>query len=568
MFENDDFVMELMLNYGLVTEEQIETAKETCSYDDSKVIDTLISSEVTDEEGILMLLSSEYSMEYFDLEDYEIPQDVIDCTPADIVKRYQVLPVMKTDFSVTVAMVDPTNIETLDNLRYILKTDIDGVVAPRKQVLDKISHHYGGLEDAIDTFIDGMDGEMDIEAVIHSENDDGEISKDDAPIIRLVTMIIVEAYRTKASDIHLEPMERRFRVRYRVDGVLKEVENPPKYLQNNVLSRLKIMAGLKITEKRVPQDGRIAIMVLGKPIDLRVSTVPTTHGESIVMRILDKESIQLGIPELGFFSDDQEIIDRVINLPDGIFLVTGPTGSGKTTSLYAFLNTINEPTRKIITAEDPIEYDLAGINQVQIDNSIGMSFPAALRSMLRQAPNIIMVGEIRDLETGAVAINAALTGHMVFSTLHTNDAPGAITRLIDMGVQPFLVASSLRAVMAQRLVRKICKECAQPYTATVDELRILRVDENFFANATLMKGAGCPSCNKGFKGRMGAFEMFEMNDSIRELIYDKASSAMIKTRCRELGMRSLRDDALRKAAAGMTTLSEVVRFTVIDEGEV
>ncbi|MGL4855127.1 MAG: GspE/PulE family protein, partial [Lentisphaeria bacterium] len=324
-------------------------------------------------------------------------------------------------------------------------------------------------------------------------------------------------------------------------------------------------AGLKITEKRLPQDGRITIRVLGKDVDLRVSTVPTTHGESIVMRILDKNSISIGIPELGFFADDQEIIDRVLGLPDGIFLVTGPTGSGKTTSLYAFINSINEPSRKIITAEDPVEYELSGINQVQIDNTIGMTFAGALRAMLRQAPNIIMVGEIRDMETGSVAINASLTGHVVFSTLHTNDAPGAITRMIDMGIQPFLVAASVRGVMAQRLVRKNCKKCAEPYVPTADDLRILQVDENYFAEANLLRGKGCSECNKGYKGRIGIFEIFEMTDPIRELIYRKASSAEIKGIARGMGMRTLREDALRKAASGMTSIEEVLRITVMDE---
>jgi general secretion pathway protein E/type IV pilus assembly protein PilB len=349
---------------------------------------------------------------------------------------------------------------------------------------------------------------------------------------------------------------------------LREVESPPKYLQANITSRLKIMAKLDIAEKRIPQDGRIQLKIGNKDIDLRVSTIPTTHGESIVMRILDKSSIQLDIPQLGFYSDDQELIDRILGLPDGVFLVTGPTGSGKTTSLYAFLNSINTPHRKIITVEDPVEYQLSGINQVQVENRIKFTFAAALRAMLRQAPNIIMVGEIRDLETAEIAINASLTGHLVFSTLHTNDAPSAVTRLIDMGVKPFLVASAVKAIMAQRLVRRICKNCAAPHEPTPHEIKFLEIDDEFIKNSNIMKGRGCSECgNTGYKGRMGAYEIFMLNEEIQNLIFAKESANVIKDAARKGGMRTLRDDALRKAAAGRTTLEEVLRLTVSDEEE-
>ena len=381
-----------------------------------------------------------------------------------------------------------------------------------------------------------------------------------------MSLLIIEAFKRRASDIHLEPLEKRYRVRYRIDGALIEVESPPKYLQANITSRLKIMAKMDISEKRVPQDGRIELKVSGKDLDLRVSTIPTSHGESIVMRILDKSSIQLDIPKLGFFSDDNELITKIINMPDGVFLVTGPTGSGKTTSLYAFLNTINTPNRKIITAEDPVEYQLAGINQVQINHAIKMTFAKALRAMLRQAPNIIMVGEIRDMETAEIAINASLTGHLVFSTLHTNDAPGAVTRMIDMGVKPFLVASAVKAIMAQRLVRRICKNCAVPTEPTDEELRFLQLPKEHFANATLMKGRGCVECgNKGYKGRMGIYEIFMVKEEIQHLIFECVSSTVIKDAARKLGMRTLREDGIRKAMAGMTTLEEVITMTSLDE---
>ena len=366
----------------------------------------------------------------------------------------------------------------------------------------------------------------------------------------------------------MEPLEKRFRVRYRIDGVLNEVENPPKYLQKNILSRLKLMAGMDLSEHRVTQDGRIMIGAMGRDLDLRVSNIPTTHGESIVMRILDKSSVMLGIPELGFLADDQELIDKIINFPDGIFLVTGPTGSGKTTSLYAFLHSLNQPTRKIITAEDPVEYELSGINQVQIRDDIGLTFSAALRSMLRQAPNIIMVGEIRDLETGDTAINAALTGHLVFSTLHTNDAPSAVTRLIDMGIKPFLVASAVRAIMAQRLLRKVCRNCCEDLEPTEAELTSLGLPTDFFAEADLKFGRGCSECSKGYKGRLGIFEIFIVDESVQELIFEKVSASQIRERARALGMRTLREDGLRKVAAGITTLAEVIRVTAADEADV
>jgi general secretion pathway protein E/type IV pilus assembly protein PilB len=395
--------------------------------------------------------------------------------------------------------------------------------------------------------------------------DDADDADEDAPIIRLVSLVILEAFRTRTSDIHMEPMEKRYRVRYRIDGVLHEVENPPKYLQNNITSRMKIMARMDISEHRVPQDGRIMISAMGRDLDLRVSDIPTTHGESIVSRILDKTSVMIGIAELGFLEDDEQVINRILSFPDGIFLVTGPTGSGKTTSLYAFLNTLNEPSTKIITCENPVEYELSGINQVQINHEIGLDFGHALRAMLRQAPNIIMVGEIRDLETAEIAINAALTGHLVFSTLHTNDAPSAVTRLLDMGIKPFLVASAVRAIMAQRLVRRVCSNCAVEIKATEAEAKALGLSIDYFESGTLKRGKGCSSCSNGYRGRIGIFEIFMIDESIQRLVYEQVSAGHIRSRARELGMRTLREDGLRKIMIGMTTLEEVVRVTAADD---
>jgi general secretion pathway protein E/type IV pilus assembly protein PilB len=573
---DDDFILDTLVMLGIVTDEQAEEVREAAYElelaDDDEgpdgVIRCLEDRQLTSEDEVIQLVANEYGMESFDLSDYRISEDVIKLLKPEVAKRFKVVPIMKYDNNLTIGIHDPTDIESLDAIRYILKMDIDAVVCKKRDLVKTIDKYYGTTDEAVDSFLAEVTaGDVEITGVVASADDGADEEADDAPIIRLVSLIIIEAYRGRASDIHLEPMEKRFRVRYRIDGMLNEMENPPKYLQNNIIQRLKIMARLDITEKRVPQDGRIQFRFPGKDLDLRVSTVPTVHGESIVMRILDKSSIQLGIPELGFFADDQQMIEEIIAMPDGIFLVTGPTGSGKTTSLYAFLNTINTPNRKIITAEDPVEYELAGINQVQCDKSIGMTFGYALRAMLRQAPNIIMVGEIRDIETGAIAINAALTGHLVFSTLHTNDAPGAVTRMIDMGVKPFLVASAVKAIMAQRLVRRLCKNCTVPTTADPNELHLLELPEDYFDGAELKRGEGCTECSGGYKGRGGVYEIFMVDEHIIPMIFDSAPADEIKQRARELGMRTLRDDALRKAGAGMTTLEEVIRVTKSDEEE-
>jgi type IV pilus assembly protein PilB len=377
---------------------------------------------------------------------------------------------------------------------------------------------------------------------------------------------LIEAHRSGASDIHLEPLDKKFRVRFRIDGVLQEMQAPPKRLQSAIVSRIKIMTGsMSIAEKRLPQDGRIQVKIKKKPVDLRVSTIPTNHGESVVMRVLDKSSLMLGLPELGFLSDDQETFENLIKLPDGILLVTGPTGSGKTSTLYACLNYINKPDRKIITVEEPVEYQMNGINQVQVNTDIGMTFPAALRSILRQAPNIIMIGEIRDLETASIATNASLTGHLVFSTLHTNDAPSAVARLVDIGVQPFLVASSIRAILAQRLVRRLCSHCKAAGDLSETEMRALRIEPGQMGEAQVMKPVGCDQCRgTGYKGRMGIFEIFIIDDEVRHMINKRSSTLLLRQRARELGMRTLREDGVRKVLSGMTSAEEVISITISD----
>lgn len=567
MIKNTEFVLELLTEYGMLTQEQINEGWEKVTASEGKldIIEALKSLKYIEENELMALLAQHNGLETLELTDYQIPTEAIEAMTPELVKQYKVIPVTKNENTLTIAMSDPTDVQTLDTLRYVLKCNVEAVISPKAQIEKLIDHYYGSLEESVGSFLEGMDANVETN-LIGTAEDGGESEAEDAPIIKLVSLIIIEAIRKRASDIHLEPLEKRFRVRYRVDGICIEQESPPKYLQANIISRLKIMAKLDISERRVPQDGRIQLKVEGKEIDLRVSTIPTTHGESIVMRILDKASIQLDIPKLGFYSDDNELINKIISLPDGIFLVTGPTGSGKTTSLYAFLNSINSPHRKIITVEDPVEYMLSGINQVPVNPLIQMTFAAALRAMLRQAPNIVMVGEIRDLETAEIAINAALTGHLVFSTLHTNDAPGAVNRLIDMGIKPFLVASSVRAIMAQRLVRRVCKNCAVPYVPEPEELGTLGLTEDFLKTANLQKGRGCSDCGgTGYRGRMGIYEIFMINEEIQKLMYEKVPSSVIRDAARKAGMRTLREDGLRKAASGATTLAEVLANTIMDE---
>jgi general secretion pathway protein E/type IV pilus assembly protein PilB len=494
----------------------------------------------------------------------KLDDDLISSVPRNVAKKYRIIPVFRHGNHLAVALSDPSDLNTIDSLHHILKAEIDVKVASEEEIEAALTRYYGAGEDSVSKMIqDITEGEVEITSTAKGGDDATEVEAD-APIIKLVNGLIVEAFKLRASDIHLEPMAKSFRVRYRIDGVLHEMKSPPKRLQASIISRLKIQSNMSIAEKRIPQDGRIQSQVGAKVIDLRVSCLPTNHGESIVMRILDKEGLKLGLPELGFFTDDQQTFERLIGLPDGILLVTGPTGSGKTTTLYSCLNFINRPDRKIITVEDPVEYVLAGINQVQVSEIVGLTFAAALRSMLRQAPNVIMLGEIRDIETASIAINASLTGHLVFSTLHTNDAPGAVTRLIDIGVKPFLVASSTRALMAQRLVRKVCKKCAAPHLPTEAELKTLGLDANT-SGARFMKGKGCSECNKlGYKGRFGVFEVFVINDEARKLIYDKVPSSVLRVQAREMGMRTLREDGARKVVAGLTTAEEVIRATVGD----
>ena len=567
----DEYIVEILKDVGLISLEDLAKAKEQAKTEGVGLIDALIKMGRISHKDVSKALASQYGLDMIELSEYRVPDEVLALVPKHVARRYKIIPVYKHDNTLTVAISDPLDVDTVDSLRYILKMNVEPVVAAKNDIESSITRYYGSADDTVENMLQEItEGEIDLGLVgdkaTEAKIEEGTETDTDAPIIKLVGLIIMEAFRNRASDIHIEPLEKRLRVRYRIDGVLHEVDNPPKRLQAAIMSRLKIMANMSIAEKRVPQDGRIQLPVMGRTLDLRVSCLPTNHGESIVMRILDKSSLLLGLGDLGFFSDDQEVMAKIISMPDGVFLVTGPTGSGKTTTLYACLNDINKPDRKIITVEDPVEYQLSGINQVQVNADINLTFAAALRSILRQAPNIIMIGEIRDLETANIAVQAALTGHLVFSTLHTNDAPSAVTRIVDMGVKPFLVASAVRAIMAQRLIRKVCQKCKVAYTPTDYEMETLKLKPEEMKNATIVRGTGCAECSRtGYRGRMGIYEIFSVDDEVRRLIYEKVPSNVIRARARELGMRTLREDGVRKIMAGITTPEEVISITMGDE---
>jgi len=561
---NEEDVLRIREDLGSVTRKQIEGAR--FHRNDEKVIDVLVRGGVVSETDVSRSLAAQADMDWIDLSSLVIPPEVIGQIRAEDARRYKVIPVRFSQSGLIVAVSDPLDIDTIDSLSFLLQREIELVCSSPEKIEEALIKYYGTADEAADVLRKKIGEEVDLGLEIIEGGEIAEGGEADAPIIRMVSMLIVEAHRLRASDIHLEPLDKKFRVRFRIDGVLQEMQAPPKRLQSAIVSRIKIMTGsMSIAEKRLPQDGRIQVKIKRKPLDLRVSTIPTNHGESVVLRLLDRERLVLGLPELGFLSDDEEKFERLIKLPDGILLVTGPTGSGKTTTLYACLNCLNKPDRKIITVEEPVEYQMHGINQVGVNTEIGMTFPAVLRSILRQAPNIIMIGEIRDLQTAGIAVNASLTGHLVFSTLHTNDAPSGVTRLIEIGVPPFLVASSVRAIMAQRLVRRLCQNCREPGQLTETELRALRVEAGQTPSARVMRPVGCDECRKtGYKGRTGIFEIFVIDDELRQMINKRSSTLMLRQHARELGMRTLREDSVRKVLAGLTSAEDVISNTVGD----
>jgi type IV pilus assembly protein PilB len=525
------------------------------------------------EEDFTNFLSRQYGVPAINLAYFEIDASVVKLIPFETAKRYQILPLSRVGASLTIAMVDPTNVFAMDDIKFMTGFNIEPVVASESSILEGIEKAYGtkqgeDLESVMQTMNDL--GETDVE--LQSEEAEAaladlERAADEAPIVKLVNLILTDAVKRGASDIHMEPYEKEFRVRFRIDGVLQAIMSPPLKLKDAITSRLKIMSKLDISEKRLPQDGRIMLkMNLGgkkKQLDFRVSTLPTLWGEKIVMRLLDKENLRLDMTKLGFEQESLTKFEKAILKPYGMVLVTGPTGSGKTNTLYSSIARLNTPDTNIMTAEDPVEFQLGGVNQVQMKEQIGLNFAAALRAFLRQDPNIILVGEIRDFETAEIAIKAALTGHLVLSTLHTNGAPETITRLMNMGIEPFLVATSVHLICAQRLIRRVCKECAEPFEVPVQTL----IDEGYGPEEAktikLMKGKGCGVCNNtGYKGRTGLYEVMEVDDAIRELVLVGASALELKKKAIEQGMITLRRSGLTKVAMGLTTLEEVARETI------
>ena len=554
---------EILIGQGIVGPDQLSEAEQMARQSDMKLPEALDRLGYVSGEDVAKAMAEQHGLEYVKLGEVNVPPSVVELVPESVARENKILPLSEEDGGLRVVVSDPDDFETFEKLRFILNRPIEPVLAPQDSIVEAINRHYG---QTVGESADQMLQEFTDTAIDFTESDDQQISSSEAiddssaPIVRLTHLLISEAVNLRASDIHVEPFEDRIRIRYRIDGVLVERDSPPKRLQGALLSRIKILSKLDIAERRRTQDGRIKITVGEKELDLRVSVIPTNHGQSIVMRILDKDSIKVGLRELGFDENSYKIFRGLIQRPNGIILVTGPTGSGKTTSLYAALNELNTPDRKIITAEDPVEYYLPGINQVEIKHSIGLDFARVIRAMLRQAPNIILVGEMRDLETAQIGIQASLTGHLVFSTLHTNDAPSAVTRLIDMGVASYLVSSSVVAIMAQRLVRVVCQKCKEEYRPSDSVLESAGVTEEMAEKATFMRGKGCTSCgHSGYRGRRAIFELMLMSTSVRELTFNEAPASEIRRAAVSEGMSTLYIDGLRKACMGITTVEEVAR---------
>jgi type IV pilus assembly protein PilB len=565
---------DLLVKEKVITPEQLEQATKLQKESHSRLASALVKLGFLSDEDVTNFLSRQYGVPAINLSYFEIDPAVVKLIPFETAKRYQILPLSRVGASLTIAMVDPTNVFAMDDIKFMTGFNIEPVVASESSILAGIDKAYGtSKEEELESVMQSMNeaGEgTDIE--VQAEEQELELQQlekaaDEAPIVKLVNLVLTDAVKRGASDIHMEPYEKEFRVRFRIDGVLQLIMNPPLKLKDAITSRLKIMAKLDISEKRLPQDGRIMLkMQIGgkkKQLDFRVSTLPTLWGEKIVLRLLDKENLRLDMTKLGFEPESLAKFEKAILKPYGMVLVTGPTGSGKTNTLYSAISQLNQPDTNIMTAEDPVEFQLGGVNQVQMKEQIGLNFATALRAFLRQDPNTILVGEIRDFETAEIAIKAALTGHLVLSTLHTNGAPETITRLMNMGIEPFLVATSVHLICAQRLVRRICKDCAEPVDVPPQAL----IDEGYTPEESktvqIMKGKGCVTCNKtGYKGRTGLYEVMEVDDEIRELVLVGASAVELKKKAIERGMITLRRSGLIKVAAGWTTLEEVARETI------
>ena len=556
----------LIRERGLLDALQIEEIGQEVQRSGKSVIQILQDYGLLDLDSILQIMADHLGTMVVSLEADTIPQDAIAAVPNETARMYQVVPMALYGDTLQIALVDPLNPQTMDELGFALKYTLQVVVANPAEVAACIEKFYPAQADLGYTSL-LKELWVDVEATKEEEGPKGlSISLDDAvndvPVVKFVNLVLMQAVQDRASDIHFEPFEEEFKIRYRVDGALYEMAPPPKHLATPVTSRLKIMANLNISERRLPQDGRISTVISGKQVDLRLSTLPTAFGESVVLRVLDRGAVQLDLKTLGLPKDGYDFIIETINQPNGIFTVTGPTGCGKTTTLYSCLRHINQIDTKLLTIEDPVEFDIEGIMQVQVNESAGMTFGKALRAFLRQDPDIIMLGEIRDLETAQIAVQASLTGHLVLSTLHTNDASGAVTRMVDMGVEPFLISSTLLAVLAQRLVRRICTSCRTPFEPSESQLQNMSLSAHDIGDKVFYYGRGCPNCNDtGYKGRKGIYELLAVSDAIRNLINDRAPTVVVRQKAIELGMVTLREDGLRGIYAGETTVEEVLKYT-------
>src|SRR6476660_4701270 len=567
---------DLLVKEKIITSDQLDRALKAQreSGPNSRLGSTLVHLGFVSDEEVTNFLSRQYGVPAINLQYFEIDSSVVKLIPEETAKRYQILPLSRVGASLPIAMVDPTNVFAMDDIKFMTGFNIEPVVASESAIMDAIDKAYGGShQDAanVDELLASMGDEADVE--LQAEQDEMDLaelekSADEAPIVKLVNIVMTDAVKRGASDIHIEPYEKEYRVRFRIDGVLQHIMSPPMKLKDAITSRIKIMAKMDISEKRLPQDGRIMLkMQVGgrkKQLDFRVNCLPTLWGEKVVLRLLDKENLRLDMTKLGFEPESLEKFERAILKPYGMVLVTGPTGSGKTNTLYSSVSRLNKPETNIMTAEDPVEFQLPGINQVQMKDQIGLNFATALRAFLRQDPNIILVGEIRDFETAEIAVKAALTGHLVLSTLHTNDAPSTISRLMNMGIEPFLVATSVNLICAQRLVRRICSNCKEEVEVPPQVLLDAGFAEEELKTTKIYHGKGCSICNKGgYKGRTGLYEVMEINDEMRELILVGASALELKKKAIELGMITLRRSGLIKVALGHTTMEEVLRETVL-----
>ena len=555
---------ELLVREGLITQEQLKRALQEQRGTGMRLGYTLVKLGFVEETEVTKMLARQYRMPAVDLSRFEVDPKILKLIPADIANKHTVLPLKREGRTLTVALADPNNVTAIEDIKFITRCDIFPVIAGEYTLRNAIERHYQESDAQIQNLLKSVEAEADLEVVEEQQDEDVKAQDlaDDAPVVKLINGLLTDAVKRGASDVHIEPFEHEMRVRYRIDGALLEVMKPPIKMRAALTSRVKIMAQLNIAERRVPQDGRIKLKMGARVIDFRVSTLPVLFGEKIVLRILDKGNLALDLTKFGFEPKaEQELLRAILN-PYGMVLVTGPTGSGKTTTLYSALSRINTIEVNIMTAEDPVEYNLMGINQVLVRNEVGMTFAAALRAFLRQDPNIIMVGEIRDLETGSIAIKASLTGHLVLSTLHTNDAPSTVTRMVDMGIEPFNVASAVNLIVAQRLVRRICAECKQEHKYTDEELHALGIEPAQAKSITFYKGAGCDTCaGTGYKGRQGLYEVMALSSALRRAVLKGASTEELREQAVSEGMLTLRMDGMVKIKRGITTLEEVVKET-------